>query len=90
MAPHTVIFKYQLNITDEQSLFVPQGFRPLSVGNQHGQVTMWAEVKALTPDRYVKVRIIGTGNMMPNMAGFHFVGTVFQDPFVWHVYAEET
>lgn len=91
------IWKYPLVITDEQVLNVPLGFRPLWVGVQNGQVMLWAEVgtqsDVIEPDlranRQRRVRIIGTGNRMPNMAGFKYVGTVEQAPFIWHVYAEE-
>lgn len=87
-----VIWKYVLPVLLEQVLDVPRGFRPLSVGVQHGALTLWAEVeyRDASPTVQRRVRVIGTGDKMPNMAGFKFVGSTFMGPFVWHVYAEES
>lgn len=85
------IYKYPLQITDEQEVFL-QGDDPevLTAQVQNGQLTLWAVVDPnLEAGPVVKIRIIGTGNPMPDMEGFYYVNTVQMPPLVWHVWAEE-
>ena len=49
------------------------------------QGQMWIEGSFNSPKLYVfNFQIIGTGHDVPD--GFTYVGTYFEDPFVWHVY----
>lgn len=90
------IWKYELAITDEQKIEVPPGFKPLHVGAQPTrlgglQLCLWAEVNegtGSTDNMPLLVRVIGTGNAMPDMSDFGYVGTVQMGLFVWHVYVE--
>ncbi len=84
----TTIYKFPLAVTDRQVVRMPHGARVLCAMNQHGNVTIWAEVNpnALTEDRVFW--IVGTGNPMPT-AALIYIGSVLQPPFVWHVYEEQ-
>lgn len=85
------IWKFPLLITDEQPLLLPSDHEFLSVQIQDDTITLWAIVDPATPARFIRVRIYGTGNPMPDMAGFAYLGTVPMPlPFdlVWHVFVE--
>jgi hypothetical protein len=77
------VHKYQFTqrLMDFQ---MPQGAIVRSVQDQHGVVTMWAEVdtdKLLSGRRFT---VYGTGHEVPPHA--KYVGTVQQGAFVWHVF----
>ena len=80
------IWKYAIKITDEQILHLPRGYKILSVANQTGVLCMWVLVTPEHEERKVCVRIVGTGNPMPNMFGFKFLDSVVISSFVWHVF----
>ena len=63
---------------------MPYGASILHVGVQDAQLYVWAEVNTTAPlvDRHF--HIAGTGHPIP--VGLHFVGSVMDGPFVWHVY----
>lgn len=80
------VFKYNLEVTDEQTLKLPPGSRVLSVMNQRDNIVLYALVnpinnKNLTED--ISIRIVGTGHDIdffipnPNLAdGYKFLGTI--------------
>ncbi len=83
------IWKYQLQITDMQTILVPLDFEILSVGNQDGNLCLWLLVNSKAPATEVlHIEIIGTGNPIYNDMGVDrkFIGTVIVGPFVWHVF----
>jgi len=85
-----VIYKYELKITDRQEIYLPQGFRILSVDQQSGELFLWAVVmpkeELVCP---VQIFIAGTWNPIPSeFAGWTFLGTVQILGFVWHVFSE--
>jgi hypothetical protein len=87
------IYKYQLKITDIQTVSMPKGAEILSAQEQHGEVCIWALVN---PEEHWMIErtilIIGTGNPIDDdidLEDYFFVGTV-QCPrsvIVWHVFA---
>lgn len=81
------IWKYELEITDEQTVEMPRGAKVLSVANQGGKLCLWAEVD---PSERIVVRhflVIGTGHQITEDFDLRkFVGTVLMEPFVWHVF----
>lgn len=80
------IFKYPLDVTDEQTVNLPFGAKVVHVGMQNDKMYLWAEVDPKSKDDTpVTFRIFGTGHPMPE-ANIQHVGTVFDGPFVWHVY----
>jgi hypothetical protein len=79
------IYKYPIQITDEQDLEIPHGY-PLHVGlDPQGVPCIWFQVNTDHLKSKVKIHIIGTGNPIPDAAIF-YIGSFVQSPFVWHVY----
>ena len=80
------IWKYALDLRDEQSPLIPRGAELLSVHMQDGTPTVWALVdpKAERVPREIAIR--GTGNpaLLPDAA--RFLGTVLDRAYVWHVF----
>jgi hypothetical protein len=85
------IYKYPLDITDEQDVLMPSNHHALSVGAQNGQLFVWAGVDETKGKVPVKFYIVGTGNPADHVTadGARFVGTVHMPPFVWHVFVME-
>lgn len=81
------IFKYPLEITDEQTIEMPVNARILTVKTQGNQICLWALV---TPDHTLekrKIRIYGTGHPV-DMENIIYIGTTMTEGenFVWHVF----
>ena len=85
---HTVIWKFELQVTDAQRVIMPEGAKLLSVGDQRGTLCLWAlcDPSAGLEDRHIE--IVGTGNPISQEVGIgrRFIGTVLMEPFVWHVF----
>ena len=81
------IHKYPIEITDFQTLKVPQERRILSVQVQNDKPCIWMEVKTDTPHTELKVYVFGTGQPMPPI-DLHYIGTiqVLEGRGVFHVY----
>ncbi len=80
------IWKYLLEITDEQYIQVPRFTKPLTVQMQDGVLCLWCLIYPDNKqDRYVTVSIFGTGNPIKEMAK-NYLGTVQNDGLVWHVF----
>lgn len=81
------IYKYPLQLTGSQMLTLPSSARFLSVQLQGDQLCLWAEVNTgIGGVKDTVISIVGTGHVIPPGA-VHYLGTVQQDQFVWHVYA---
>ena len=80
------IFKYELKITDEQKIDIPEGAKILSVQMQGDTPCLWAMVNTKNKLESRSIAIIGTGNpcWCPE---WDFVGTIQERVFVWHVFA---
>lgn len=81
------IFKFPLQLTVEQHLEVHGDFKFLCAQMQNRLITLWAEVDASRPKRRVTVFIVGTGREVPCNAK-HYLGTVQDGAYVWHVYVD--
>ncbi len=80
------IYKYPLNITDEQTINLPEGAKILHAGlDPQGVPCLWAAVYPANPSIPTVIYIIGTGWEMPKAADGH-IGSFIQGPFVWHVF----
>jgi len=83
----TTIWKYELEITDEQVIEIPRLSTILSVANQGGKLCLWVEVD---PSQRTVARhflIVGTGHPITVDANLRrFIGSVLIGPFVWHVF----
>ena len=87
---NTTIYKYPLNLTDEQVLKLPQGYRILSVQVQTGQVTLWAIVNPTNKPVETKIRIHGTGHSVKEHEKLWHIDTIQLDGgvLVFHVFEE--
>lgn len=64
---------------------MPEGAKILSVGNQRGNLCLWAMVDPTNPGVFRIFEMIGTGYPLSDV-GLQFIGTVVIEPFVWHVF----
>jgi hypothetical protein len=75
------IYKYNLSLPGSKAM--PLGSTIVKVGIQNGQCCIWALVDTNAPIEERRFVIVGTGHELDdNMV---YVGTVFEEPFVWHV-----
>jgi hypothetical protein len=68
------IYKYPLEMTDEQIIHLPLGAVPLCVQMQAGPC-LWAMVDDTEPTEPRLVRVIGTGHPIPDADRLGYVGT---------------
>ncbi len=82
------IWKTSLEIMDEQKVLIPTGSSPLCVQIQKNTATIWWEVNP--NERMVErlVRIIGTGNGIPDESVYLGTVQMLDGSLVWHVYID--
>ena len=80
------IWKFPL-VAVAQQIEAPGLNRLLAVGTQNGDVMLWAEVDDDVETRRCTVGLYPTG--VPIDRADHYIGTIFDGPFVWHYYATE-
>jgi hypothetical protein len=65
----------------------PDGSKAISVALQDGEPTVWFEVNPDAANGIMILYSVGTGfGEIPK--GCRFIGTVIENEFVWHIYAE--
>lgn len=83
------IYKYPLEIKDEQVVLLPTGSKILTVQSQGGKACLWALVNPTMPnDMSVTIRIFGTGHTIQDSDRLEYIGT-FQmcgGAIVFHVF----
>lgn len=79
------IFKYELQLEDEQLVPMPKGSLLLSVQDQRGKLCLWVLVNENNPQVNRMVFVIGTGNPIKGNPG-QYVASAQQGPYVWHVF----
>ena len=82
------IWKYQLNVIDEQQLFLPADAKILTVQTQRGTPCLWALVnEENTAKELRKIAIYGTGNPIPDDPG-EYIATfqMHNGDLVFHVF----
>jgi hypothetical protein len=86
------VFRYQLQVTDKQTIDLPLSSQILHVARDRGGdpnvIDLWAQVPEQAPLVPTVIRIYGTGHPMDHYAQLQYVGTVVTDYLVWHVYVE--
>lgn len=85
------IYKYQIPVTDEQTLRLPLGAKILSCGNQFENLCIWALIDKSQKNTEDKIiRIYGTGHDIPNLFQ-SFLGTVIFDQgrLIFHVFIKD-
>ena len=82
------VYKYVIPLVDQPRLRMPRKADILSVGEQLGQLVLWARVDTDYPDVTRALRVYGTGHPAPDAQIHQFVGTVQTDggSLVWHVF----
>lgn len=81
----TTIYKYFLNVTDQQYLVMPKFATILAVQIQYDKICLWALIETENePLDRRDIRIYGTGN--PITGDKRYIGTVQMGPLVWHVF----
>lgn len=89
------IYKFQLALTDTQTFPISPTHKILSVGEQNGQLVLWAVIETDEPfsDSAV-IEIRGTGhpiceedNLIDLYKYYNFIGTVQSfNGLVWHIF----
>jgi hypothetical protein len=79
------IWKYKLEITDKQEIWMPEGAKILHVDNQYGDLCLWTLVDDEQNNEERTLIIVGTGRRVPDYPT-NFIGTVVIESFVWHVF----
>jgi hypothetical protein len=84
------IFKYPIEVTDEQKVKLPSDSLIISAINQNGQLVIYALVDTEEKDTEEKtIRIFGTGHPCDvEEFDYNFLGSVVTGDFVWHIFAE--
>lgn len=79
------IYKY-----DAEDKLFPVGAKFLSAIIQYGRIVVYAAVDENAELEYRRIFSIGTGWEMEDnfLDNVEFIGTVKQDPYVWHVFVE--
>lgn len=81
-----IIYKYELDVGDIQTISMPKGANILSTGTQEKKVFIWAGVNPYEEEEKRVFMIVGTGHSTYNPDIVKFIGTVFVDVFVWHIF----
>lgn len=83
------IWKFPLEITDEQNVMMPEGAVILSAQSQSDTLCLWAKVDAKAPLSRRTIRIFGTGHPVPDEP-LIFIATAQMlnawGPLVWHIF----
>jgi hypothetical protein len=83
------IHKYELLLTDEQTIDTREGAIVLSATEQNGSLVIYAMVDDKADIVPLRVGIFGTGNPVLLSGDWRFVNTVpTSSGYVWHVFVE--
>ena len=70
------IFKYPIEVTDEQVVLLPTGAKILTIQNQGEVPCIWALVNPTAPkDMAITIRIHGTGHDVPDSDSLEYIST---------------
>lgn len=93
------IYKYKLEVTDDQIVKLPLGSRILSVMNQYDKIVLYALISDNeTGNEEVSIKIVGTGHDIdffipaPEFdVGYNFLGTVslYDGELMFHVFIKK-
>lgn len=81
------IWKYRLDVIDEQTIEVPFEAKALSVQMQNAELCIWCLVKTDNKLVPMHIRIFGTGHPVVDVPDKSYVGTFQEGWFVGHVFA---
>ena len=82
-----VIYKYELSITDKQTIDLPDGSHILKFGEQDGQIVMWVDQDDFNEIVTIEFNIVGTGQELSTDGMDIWHGTIqMSNGLVWHIY----
>jgi hypothetical protein len=76
---------YKFPLDADNMAGVPIGAEFISVAMQNGCIAVWAIVDPLAETELHQFQVYGTGHELRSKRE-DFIGTVFDGPFVWHVF----
>lgn len=81
------IWKWQIEVTDRQTVMMPAGAKLLDVQMQNGKCCMWALCDQNAPKEPRYLATYGTGNPVPDNAG-EYIATfqMCEGTLVFHVF----
>lgn len=83
------VYKYQLELVDDQTIKLPVGFEILSIQDQRGKIEMWCLVDDLALKLDFKFKIVGTGHPIHfDKSEWRHYSTVQKGELVWHIFGE--
>ena len=84
------IWKFKLEVTNEQFIEMPTGWKPLSVQSQGGQPVLWALVDENATPVMAAITMVGTGHPCDEVGqtATYYLGSVQTGPYVWHYFAK--
>lgn len=84
------ICKYNINITNSQTISLPSGSKLLDIQVLGSCVCLWAEIETESenPSQQVTIECFGTGHTMSEDMGIDrtYIATIQKDNLVWHFY----
>lgn len=81
------IYKYKLKQVDTQTVKMPNDAQILSVGEQDGELMLWARVDTANEKEARKIEIYGDGARALDEHELSFIGTVQMSAgLVWHIF----
>lgn len=86
------IYKYNLEITDVQTISLPHYAKILTAQMQNGSLQLWCLINTENIEhglmKDIQFYIVGTGNPMPEVLGLQYVSTfqAMNGNFVGHVF----
>lgn len=84
------IWKYQLEVTDQQEINIPDEAELLTVQIQNGVPCLWAKVNPKNLSTTKQILTFGTGNPFTGGLGLLYVGTyqLHEGKLVFHVFEQ--
>ena len=84
------IYKYPIKVTDLQTVQMPDLAQILCVQKQDGIICLWARCFSENELKPRSISVAGTGNPIDGNYFHKYIGTVQDDPFIWHVFEIES
>ena len=82
------IYKYEIEVTDQQTLQLPQQAEILSIQLQDGKIVLWALVddkcELIKDNRFIEC--YGTGHEIDDASELLFLDTIQYRGGVWHFF----
>lgn len=80
------IYKYPLQITDEQIVNIPGDPEILCAQMQIGTLYVWAEIESNADPRPITIRIVKTGDPIDKQESLKYISSVEEGLSVFHVF----